>query len=69
MLQDTDGIETKTYTVIGVHENGGGNRFAESYEDINPGGAEDEAHAAFPDLLIAGVVEGECKLVDNDPTI
>lgn len=62
-------MDTKTYTVIGIHDNGEGNRFAESYEDVNPGGAEDEAHAAFPDLLIAGVVEGTCKLVDDDPAM
>lgn len=58
-------MQTKTYTVIGVHDEGRGNRFAESYEDINPGGAEDEAHAEHPELLIAGVVEGPCKLVDG----
>jgi hypothetical protein len=61
-------MNTTTYTVIGIHDDGEGNRFAESYEDINYGGAEDQARAAFPDLLIAGVVEGECKLVDADPT-
>jgi hypothetical protein len=61
--------QTRMYTVIGVHDGGQGNRFAESYEDICPGGAEDKATAEHPDLLISGVVEGECELVDDDPTM
>jgi len=62
-------VDLHTYTVIGVHDEGEGNRFAEGYEATDPDAAELLALHDHPELLIAGVVEGECKLVDNDPAI
>lgn len=61
-------MQTKTYTVIGTYTDSG-QRFAEVFEDINHGGAEDQALAwsyeqdGSPEILIAAVVEGECKVV------
>jgi hypothetical protein len=59
---------TDTYTVIGTYTDSG-QRFAEVFEDINPGGAEDCALAwayeqdGSPEILIAGVVRGPCEIV------
>lgn len=55
------------YVVIGIHEQGDENRFAESYDCESPDAAECLAYIDHPALLIAGVVEGDCKLVDDDP--
>lgn len=56
-----------TYVVIGIHEDGTENRFAETYVTDDPTTAECLALCEHPALLIAGVVEGDCKLVDDDP--
>lgn len=68
-------MDTNTYTVIGTYADDAQNRFAESFEDSTPGGAEDQALAwacaqpGAPEIRIAGVVEGECNLVDDDPAL
>jgi hypothetical protein len=51
------------YTVIGVHDNGRENRFAEAYSAASPADAEARALVEHPALLIAAVVEGPCKAV------
>ena len=59
-----------TYTVVGVYAEDG-QRFAETFEDINPGGAEDQAQAwadeqvGSPEIIIAGVLAGAPTLVDE----
>lgn len=56
------------YTVIGIHENGCENRFAESYLAVDPSDAEAQALVDHPNLLIAGVALGDVSVVDYDPT-
>jgi hypothetical protein len=51
------------YTVIGVHEGGMENRYAEEFVAEDPQGAEAQALAAHPDLLIVAVIAGSDVLV------
>lgn len=57
------------YTVIGIHEDGHENRFAESYLAVDPADAECQALCDHPNLLIAGVAKGAVSMVDEDPAV
>lgn len=55
------------YTVIGIHDEGRGDRFAESYLAFDPADAEQQALDSHPELLIAGVAAGATvQMVDTD---
>lgn len=59
-----------TYTVIGIHDGGRENRYADTFTADDPTGAEVLALVEHPDLLIAGVAEGGAvQMVDDDPAV
>jgi hypothetical protein len=61
-------MTSETYTVIGIHDGGTENRYAESFTAESASDAEAQALCAHPDLLIAGVAAGSVQMVDDDPS-